>query len=189
MIKMEDRIPKLAERMVIEEYYKFYQIVNAEKGLLPKKRTFTTNLKKLTEKDMGDISLVNAIDTVRNDAEDFKFLLVYDDEKNLSAVARLIFNTDNIHMGEIIYVNYPDILEKLTSLNEVINYLSKLGLEYDVKDVSMELLNMDGALIKFAEGSGFYNNTHDESKYQTIVLTKNVRKKDLDGPTLSRKQA
>lgn len=189
MIKMEDRIPKLAERTVIEEYYKFYQVVNAEKSLIHKKRTFTTNPEKLTEKDTSDKSLMDAIGTIRNDAEKFKFLLVYDDEKNLSAVARLIFNADNIHMGEIIYVNYPDILEKLTSLNEVINYLSKLGLEYDVKDVSMELLNGDGALIKFAEGSGFSNNSHDEFKYQTTILTKNVRKKDLNGPTLSRKQA
>lgn len=189
MIKMEDKIPKLAERTAIEEYYKFYQVVNADKGLLPKRRTFTTNLKKLTDKDISDKSLMDAVATVKNEDENLKFLLVYDDEKNLSAVARLKFNKDNIHMCEIIFINYPDVLERLVSINEVINYLSKLGIEYDVKDVSMELLNGDGSLIKFVESAGFSNDLHDESKYQTTVLTKNIRKKDLDGPTLSRKQA
>lgn len=189
MIKMEDKIPKLAERTVIEEYYKFYQIINCEKGIFSKRRTFSTDAAKLTERDMNDRSLIDAIMTVRNEAENFKFLFIYDDEKNLSAVARFKFNKDNIHVCEIIFTNYPDVLEKLTSLNDVINYLYELGIEYDIKDISIELLNGEGSLIKFAEGAGFSNNVHDESKYQTTVLTKNIRKKDLDGPTLSRKQA
>lgn len=187
MIKMENDIPKLAERTVIEEYYKFYQVINADKGLISKRRTFTTDLTKLTEKDMSDKSLMDAITTVRNDSASLKFLLIYDDNKALSAVARLKFNEDNIHMCEIIFTNYPNILEKLVSLNEVINCLNELGIEYDVQDVSVELLNNEESLIKFVESTGFSNNTHDESMYQTTVLTNNIRKKNLDGPTLSRK--
>lgn len=189
MVVMDDKIPKLAERIVIEEYYNFYQIVNYKKGLLPKRRTFTIDREKLMDRDLNDNSLLDAIETVQNETDNFKFLLVYDDNKYLSAVARLKFNKDNIHMCEIIFTNYPNILEKLTSINDVINYLNKLGIEYDVDNISLELLNSELSLISFVKGVGFSNNSHDEYKYQTTIFSKDIRKKDLDGPTLSRKQA
>lgn len=189
MVIMDDKIPKLAERTVIEEYYNFYQIVNYNKGLLPKRRTFSIDSEKLMGRDLNDNSLLDAIETVQNETDNFKFLLVYDDNKYLSAVARLKFNEDNIHMCEIIFTNYPNILEKLTSINDVINYLNKLGIEYDVDNISLELLNSEVSLISFVNGAGFSNDSHDEYKYQTTIFTKDIRKKDLDGPSFSRKQA
>lgn len=189
MVIMDDKIPKLAERTVIEEYYNFYHIVNYNKGLLFKKRTFTTDSEKLMSRDLKDNSLLDAIETVQNKTDNFKFLLVYDDNKYLSAVARLKFNDNNIHMCEIIFTNYPNILEKLTSINDVINYLNKLGIEYDVDNISLELLNSELSLISFVKGVGFSNNSHDEYKYLTSIFSKDIRKKDLNGPSFSRKKA
>lgn len=188
MVKMEDKVPKMAERVIIEEYYNFFKIVNCEKVIKNKKRTFSTVISKLNEKDLSDVSLIDAIRAVKNEDENIKFLTVYDTAENLSAVARIKFNEGNIHLCDVVFVNYPDVLEKFIDINEIMYYLIDLGIEYDVNDISMEILKSEDALVKFIENNGFTYNVRDVSKYHTVVLIKNLRKKELDGPTLSRKQ-
>ena len=57
MIEVLEKIPKIYERTVLSEYYRFFQNLNGSKDIINKNLSFTTDAYKLTEKETRNESL------------------------------------------------------------------------------------------------------------------------------------
>lgn len=187
MITIVDKVPAKYERIVLEEYYTFYQYQNGERDIFNKNIKFTTDENKLTEKELANKSLIDSIKTLKDSNPAIKFLLSFDLDDRLVAVTRLYSNGKYLHICDIVYPNYPDVAEKLMLLNEIIEKSEEIARNND-QDLDFEIQNNDEATLSFAGAWGFKQLNEEKREFTTVVLTKKVEKRDKNEQTLSRKQ-
>ncbi len=187
MIKLVKYIPAQYERVALEEYYEFFQFQNGLKDILNKKNKFTLDENKLDFPDYRNKSLMDAINTLRSNDENFSFLIVLDDFDRLIAISRICIKEDYIHACEIIYTNYPTDYEKVDILNQITAYIEEVALLNDFK-IDIELPVYDDLAIMYFRVYGYRLLPDDNLGFKTVILNKDKIEREVDEPTLSRKQ-
>ena len=187
MITLASKVPAKYERIVLEEYYKFYQFQNGERDILNKNIKFTMDESKYTDREINNKSLMDSVKTLKNDTHNILFLLSFDEEERLNAVTRLYMDKSYIHICDVVYPSYPEISEKIMFLNEIISKVEEMASIND-QEIDFEIPTNDEVTLSFAASCGFKELPGDTRTYRTMVLTKKAEKREKDEWTLSRKQ-
>lgn len=191
MIEVLEKIPKIYERTVLSEYYRFFQNLNGSKDIINKNLSFTTDAYKLTEKETRNESFLDAYKVLENNQRNIKFVLLKGEEQELLAVARIRIDEFAIYICDIVYTNYPTIAEQVSSFTGLYEAIKNIANNYQKDYIEIEVPKNDDFTLDEAEYYGFANTTEPNRvtrNYKTVILTKEIRKKELNGQTRSRKQ-
>lgn len=191
MIEVLEKIPKIYERAVLAEYYRFFQNLNGSKDIINKNLSFTTDAYKLTEKETRNESFLDAYKVLENNQRNIKFVLLKGEEQELLAVARIRIDEFAIYICDIVYTNYPTIAEQVSSFTDLYEAIKDIANNYQKDYIEIEVPKNDDFTLDEAEYYGFANTTEPNRvtrNYKTVILTKEIRKKELNGQTRSRKQ-
>lgn len=191
MIEVLEKIPKIYERTVLSEYYRFFQNLNGSKDIINKNLSFTTDAYKLTEKETRNESFLDAYKVLENNQRNIKFVLLKGEEQELLAVARIRIDEFAIYICDIVYTNYPTIAEQISSFTDLYEAIKDIANNYQKDYIEIEVPKNDDFTLDEAEYYGFANTTEPNRvtrNYKTVILTKEIRKKELNGQTRSRKQ-
>lgn len=191
MIEVLEKIPKIYERAVLSEYYRFFQNLNGSKDIINKNLSFTTDAYKLTEKETRNESFLDAYKVLENNQRNIKFVLLKGEEQELLAVARIRIDEFAIYICDIVYTNYPTIAEQVSSFTDLYEAIKDIANNYQKDYIEIEVPKNDDFTLDEAEYYGFANTTEPNRvtrNYKTVILTKEIRKKELNGQTRSRKQ-
>lgn len=191
MIEVLEKIPKIYERAVLSEYYRFFQNLNGSKDIINKNLSFTTDAYKLTEKETRNESFLDAYKVLENNQRNIKFVLLKGEEQELLAVARIRIDEFAIYICDIVYTNYPTIAEQVSSFTDLYEAITDIANNYQKDYLEIEVPKNDDFTLDEAEYYGFANTTEPNRvtrNYKTVILTKEIRKKELNGQTRSRKQ-
>lgn len=191
MIEVLEKIPKIYERTVLSEYYRFFQNLNGSKDIINKNLSFTTDAYKLTEKETRNESFLDAYKVLENNQRNIKFVLLKGEEQELLAVARIRIDEFAIYICDIVYTNYPTIAEQVSSFTGLYEAIKDIANNYQKDYIEIEVPKNDDFTLDEAEYYGFANTTEPNRvtrNYKTVILTKEIRKKELNGQTRSRKQ-
>lgn len=187
MITLVKKIPAAYENAVLERYYKFYQFLNCERDILNKNLRFTMDESKLTDKELYNKSFMDSRKTIKNENYNFSFLLSFDCEERLVAVTRIYITKTRVNVCDMVYLNYPDIAEKLMLLNEIIQKVEEIA-SLSGQEIDFEIPINDTVAMSFATTCGFKELKGEKESYRTLVFIKQIEKREIDGQTLSRKQ-
>lgn len=191
MIEVLEKIPKIYERTVLSEYYRFFQNLNGSKDIINKNLSFTTDAYKLTEKETRNENFLDAYKVLENNQRNIKFVLLKGEEQELLAVARIRIDEFAIYICDIVYTNYPTIAEQVSSFTDLYEAIKDIANNYQKDYLEIEVPKNDDFTLDEAEYYGFANTTEPNRvtrNYKTVILTKEIRKKELNGQTRSRKQ-
>lgn len=191
MIEVLEKIPKIYERAVLAEYYRFFQNLNGSKDIINKNLSFTTDAYKLTEKETRNECFLEAYKVLENKQRNIKFVLLKGEEQELLAVARIRIDENAIYICDIVYTNYPTITEQVSSFTGLYEAIKDIANNYQKDYIEIEVPKNDDFTLDEAEYYGFANTTEPNRitrNYKTVILTKELRKKELNGQTRSRKQ-
>lgn len=191
MIEVLEKIPKIYERAVLSEYYRFFQNLNGSKDIINKNLSFTTDAYKLTEKETRNENFLDAYKVLENNQRNIKFVLLKGEEQELLAVARIRIDEFAIYICDIVYTNYPTIAEQVSSFTDLYEAIKDIANNYQKDYLEIEVPKNDDFTLDEAEYYGFANTTEPNRvtrNYKTVILTKEIRKKELNGQTRSRKQ-
>lgn len=191
MIEVLEKIPKIYERTVLSEYYRFFQNLNGSKDIINKNLSFTTDAYKLTEKETRNENFLDAYKVLENNQRNVKFVLLKGEEQELLAVARIRIDEFAIYICDIVYTNYPTIAEQISSFTDLYEAIKDIANNYQKDYLEIEVPKNDDFTLDEAEYYGFANTTEPNRvtrNYKTVILTKEIRKKELNGQTRSRKQ-
>lgn len=191
MIEVLEKIPKIYERTVLSEYYRFFQNLNGSKDIINKNLSFTTDAYKLTEKETRNESFLDAYKVLENNQRNIKFVLLKGEEQELLALARIRIDEFAIYICDIVYTNYPTIAEQVSSFTDLYEAIKDIANNYQKDYLEIEVPKNDDFTLDEAEYYGFANTTEPNRvtrNYKTVILTKEIRKKELNGQTRSRKQ-
>lgn len=191
MIEVLEKIPKIYERTVLSEYYRFFQNLNGSKDIINKNLSFTTDAYKLTEKETRNENFLDAYKVLENNQRNIKFVLLKGEEQELLAVARIRIDEFAIYICDIVYTNYPTIAEQISSFTNLYEAIKDIANNYQKDYIEIEVPKNDDFTLDEAEYYGFANTTEPNRvtrNYKTVILTKEIRKKELNGQTRSRKQ-
>ena len=191
MIEVLEKIPKIYERTVLSEYYRFFQNLNGSKDIINKNLSFTTDAYKLTEKETRNENFLDAYKVLENNQRNIKFVLLKGEEQELLAVARIRIDEFAIYICDIVYTNYPTIAEQVSSFTGLYEAIKDIANNYQKDYIEIEVPKNDEFTLDEAEYYGFANTTEPNRvtrNYKTVILTKEIRKKELNGQTRSRKQ-
>ena len=191
MIEVLEKIPKIYERAVLAEYYRFFQNLNGSKDIINKNLSFTTDAYKLTEKETRNECFLEAYKVLENNQRNIKFVLLKGEEQELLAVARIRIDEFAIYICDIVYTNYPTIAEQISSFTDLYEAIKDIANNYQKDYLEIEVPKNDDFTLDEAEYYGFANTIEPNRvtrNYKTVILTKEIRKKELNGQTRSRKQ-
>lgn len=191
MIEVLEKIPKIYERTVLFEYYRFFQNLNGSKDIINKNLSFTTDAYKLTEKETRNENFLDAYKVLENNQRNIKFVLLKGEEQELLAVARIRIDEFAIYICDIVYTNYPTIAEQVSSFTDLYEAIKDIANNYQKDYLEIEVPKNDDFTLDEAEYYGFANTTEPNRvtrNFKTVILTKEIRKKELNGQTRSRKQ-
>lgn len=191
MIEVLEKIPKIYERTVLSEYYRFFQNLNGSKDIINKNLSFTTDAYKLTEKETRNENFLDAYKVLENNQRNIKFVLLKGEEQELLAVARIRIDEFAIYICDIVYTNYPTIAEQVSCFTDLYEAIKDIANNYQKDYIEIEVPKNDDFTLDEAEYYGFANTTEPNRvtrNYKTVILTKEIRKKELNGQTRSRKQ-
>ncbi len=191
MIEVLEKIPKIYERTVLSEYYRFFQNLNGSKDIINKNLSFTTDAYKLTEKETRNENFLEAYKVLENNQRNIKFVLLKGEEQELLAVARIRIDEFAIYICDIVYTNYPTIAEQVSCFTDLYEAIKDIANNYQKDYLEIEVPKNDDFTLDEAEYYGFANTTEPNRvtrNYKTVILTKEIRKKELNGQTRSRKQ-
>lgn len=191
MIEVLEKIPKIYERTVLSEYYRFFQNLNGSKDIINKNLSFTTDAYKLTERETRNENFLDAYKVLENNQRNVKFVLLKGEEQELLAVARIRIDEFAIYICDIVYTNYPTIAEQISSFTDLYEAIKDIANNYQKDYIEIEVPKNDDFTLDEAEYYGFANTTEPNRvtrNYKTVILTKEIRKKELNGQTRSRKQ-
>lgn len=191
MIEVLEKIPKIYERTVLSEYYRFFQNLNGSKDIINKNLSFTTDAYKLTEKETRNENFLDAYKVLENNQRNIKFVLLKGEEQELLAVARIRIDEFAIYICDIVYTNYPTIAEQVSCFTNLYEAIKDIANNYQKDYIEIEVPKNDDFTLDEAEYYGFANTTEPNRvtrNYKTVILTKEIRKKELNGQTRSRKQ-
>lgn len=192
-----EQIPKEYERVILEEYYDFFaNMYGTSSTLFRGKKTFTTDRNKLSKKDKSDQILaasIGALESVAK-AEDLEFVLNKESDGRISALARIRVRQDSdIHIADIIFLEYQNELEKKQIVKNMINFLEDYALKLNCQEIYYEVPKSDYLGIELALENGL-NYIEEPNKitsiYRTYLFFKdlNLSKENTNEWTLNRKQ-
>ena len=159
--------------------------------IINKNLSFTTDAYKLTEKETRNESFLDAYKVLENNQRNIKFVLLKGEEQELLAVARIRIDEFAIYICDIVYTNYPTIAEQVSSFTGLYEAIKDIANNYQKDYIEIEVPKNDDFTLDEAEYYGFANTTEPNRvtrNYKTVILTKEIRKKELNGQTRSRKQ-
>ena len=159
--------------------------------IINKNLSFTTDAYKLTEKETRNECFLEAYKVLENNQRNIKFVLLKGEEQELLAVARIRIDEFAIYICDIVYTNYPTIAEQISSFTDLYEAIKDIANNYQKDYLEIEVPKNDDFTLDEAEYYGFANTTEPNRvtrNYKTVILTKEIRKKELNGQTRSRKQ-
>lgn len=152
-------MPKIYERIALEEYYKYYQKQMHEKPIFYKDVHYSMNQSKLSTRDLLDQILFSAIITIGNHDKNYSFALALGDADELQGIMRFTkdLNSNQIIIYDIIFTNYPNALEKLEILNSFVAHINEHNISFDG-------FIQDDVIARYFSSLGFsLNNGENES--------------------------
>lgn len=197
VVEVVKEIPKDIERVVLEEYYKFYCRLWDTKRIFARNIHFTRDKEKQRVKDLDIPEFLEAIKTITPKNSDINFMLLKQEGEGVIAVARFL-KGKILHICDIVYLNYPTIAERKENFKNILDNLEeyatslKLGDNFDVDSILCELPKYDELSLEAAKESNYTlleEPIDSKRTYRTYLLTKDLRKREIDGQTLSRKKA
>ena len=191
MIRIEkEKLPKEYERVILEEYYNFFQKFNGS-SLFQTKPNFTTNVEKQKISSLHDESFQEAIEAYNSISQnDIEFML-YLPKDVVTALARIKLDETSLHIAEIIYLDYPGKNEIVKTTLKIIAECLEYGKQLNLEKLYFEIPKFDNIALMVALNNGF--SYYEESiaarkENQTFLLEKNIIRKYENEWTRSRKQ-
>lgn len=193
---IREKLPKEYERVVLEEYYNFLLAMYGSSHLGRSSLKFTRDKSKHSRRELSDPlfgSALGILDSLEND-NDLELIVNKEDDGRISAIARIrVIEGKEIHIAEILFLEYQDEIEKMTIMNEMFAKITEYASCLNCPDVYYEIPKYADFLISFSLSEGFVPIEEPErvtSANRTYVLRKsvNLNRSGEDGCTLSRKQ-
>lgn len=191
MIEIKNELPKEYERVVLEEYYNLFKnMYGITFNPFRSERRFTTDREKLNEKDSVDplmVSAIGALESLSID-ENIKLLLYKEEDGRISSIARIrITPKSNIHIAEVIFLEYQSFAEKSNIIKEMINYLTDVASRIECLEVSIEVPDYDEDILHIILDNDLKKLEEKKSRFYHTKIYKRDIKKEHEC-TLSRKQ-
>ena len=195
MIDIErENLPKEYERVVLEEYYDFLSnLYGIPSSIFRGKPTFTTELEKLSRKDFKDQILLSAIGALNSiTSDDIEFVFNKELDGRISALARIRIKETDIHIAEILYLEYQDYDEKAHIAKEMFTTLKEYANNLNIPLLCYEVPQNDETGIDIALENGFSfieEPSHETSISRTFVFEKKLEPIRMqNGCSFSRKK-
>ena len=191
-----EKLPKEYERVVLEEYYNFFSnMYGSTSNLFRGRKTFSTDRDKLTQKDLGDILLtssIGALESVYND-DDLEFVLYKEDDERISALSRVrVLEGNEIHIAEILFLEYQSDEEKEAIIVAIIKWLEEYARCLDCNDLYYEVPKFDNVGRNMAIKESFLpidEPSKITSAHRTYVFHKSLNLvRETNGCTRNRQQ-
>ena len=191
---VKEKLPKEYERVVLEEYYDFFSnLYGIPSSVLRGKPTFTTDLEKLSRRDFKDqilMSSIGALDSINS--ENIEFVTNKESDGRISAIARIRVKDTDIHIAEILFLEYQDNDEKSRIAKDIFATLEQYGTDLNIPMLCYEVPQNDeiGIDIVLENGFSFIEEpSHETSIHRTFVFEKSLEPtRNQNGCTLNRKQ-
>ena len=186
-------LPKCYERIILEEYYKFFGYLNGKRTLLPKKINFTLNPNKQTPSSLLEENFNDAIAALKSIEQDnIEFVCLDDEDANIIALARIAKEDNSLHITDVIYLNYPNAVEKKQMLTELTIAIEHYAFSFNLQMVLYEIPKFDSIGLEVAKEFGYKfidESSRETIKYNTFLLEKEIPKLGKENEwTRSRKQ-
>ena len=194
---VREKLPKEYNRVVLEEYYKFFtNMYGTGHNLFRGPITYTMDESKLSKKDLTDPILTSSIGAVKSVYEDdnLEFILYRESDNRISALARVRINENSdIHIAEVLFLEYQDYEEKIRIISDIISELEEYARSLDCSTLYYEIPKYDKESLDIAFYNGFKGIEESKrvtSSQRTYLLSKPITltRSNPDGCTLSRKQ-
>ena len=192
MIRIEkESLPKEYERAIIEEYYNMYKEREGFPIPITQNVRYTADITRLRKRDLNNTDLMKAIKAYSSIKEDNIEFICYGPDDIITAIARIMLSEDNIHIIDILFLDYPYLQEKMSYIKNIIDVASNYGYQNGCKTISCEVgkTDKDSLLYTMLNNMGFVLSKDAEkeaSNYPTYILEKEIIRKHEQ--TRSRKQ-
>lgn len=195
MVTIEEQIPKVIERVAIEEYYRLFCSIYGSK-LFAKfaNQKFTSDVSKLETKDWENNNLMLAIGAVVKSDDNVYYAIQKDEEGLPVAIGRFRLNSDGTTtVFDIIGLNYPTEDERKESMGAILAAIEDfVSIIDDRKDLFYEVSKIDLETLALAESLGwvvFEEESKEVRNQRTLLLIKKERIRTDEGFSRSRRQA
>lgn len=202
---LDKRLPKIYERVVLEEYYRFFTRLECGEYSRIHHRPFkfTTDSKKAGLDELRNERFRLSVETYETiDQDDIEFMCLgkerQSDEEELlmvdsiDTVARIKVDSECVHIAEIIFLDYPTNEEIAGRINEVLHGAEYYASNKQLPKVYYEVPKCDDWYLSIAYNNGYTQIEEDDRSKQlarTFLLEKELeRKKDENEWSRSRKQ-
>lgn len=184
MIEIMDKLPQNVDKSLVEE--KYYEYL---------KRLYDINQDYLIRcilhlfPKRNELYKKQAHDFVENNDSEIKFIS-YEKDEEIIALARANILEDTIYFGDIVFLKEQNLLERLNIIDCMIGYLEEHAKNNTQENMQIEVPKLDDYEITLALNNGFDFIIEPQSKtikHPTYILKKEIKKRTLDEPTLSRK--
>lgn len=197
VIITDEKLPKVYERPILEEYYCFFKKLGWSTGsIFPRKVRFTTLTDRLTKMDEMDECLMASINTYKSiENSDIRFVLFideYNEHDNILALARIKEKENDIHVAEILFLDYPNKEEKQNIIDKILIFIEEYARYYDISKVTCEIPKYDNLYLNVVNNKGYSSveeNERVKALSQTFLLEKKIKlTRDENEWTRNRKQ-
>ena len=192
MIRIEkEKLPKEYERVILEEYYNFFQKLNGTNKFFPAKPNFTTDVDKQKLTSLHDEDFKSALDAYNSiTCDDIEFML-YIPRDVVTAIARLKIDDTSLHITEIVFLDYPKRAEVVKATIKIISECLIYGAELNLETLYFEIPKFNETSLMVALNNGF--NYYDEpisvrERNQTFLLEKEIIRRKENERTHRRQQ-
>ena len=190
MVRIEKKsLPKEYERVIIEEYYNMYNKREGFPRPFAQSIRFTADKSRLRKKDLANADLMKAIKAYSSISEDNIEFICYGPEDVITAIARIMLSEDNIHIIDILFLDYPYLQEKISYIKNIIDIAYNYGYLNGCKTISCEVEKLDSTNYNVLSNYDFDlipDAEKEASQYSTYIMEKGIVRKDEQ--TRSRKQ-
>lgn len=194
MVTIEEQIPKVIERVAIEEYYRLFCSIYGSK-LFAKfaNQKFTSDVSKLETKDWENNNLMLAIGAVVKSDDNVYYAIQKDEEGLPVAIGRFRLNSDGTTtVFDIIGLNYPTEDERKENMGAILAAIEDfVSIIDDRKDLFYEVSKIDLETLALAESLGwvvFEEESKEVRNQRTLLLIKKERIRTDEGFSRSRRQ-
>lgn len=192
MIRIEkENLPKEYERVILEEYYNFFQKFNGSSRFFQAKPNFTTNVDKQKLSSLHDESFQETIDAYKSILNDNIEFMLYIPKDVVTAIARIKIDDTSLHIAEIIFLDYPKRDEVVKTTLKIISECLIYGAQLNLETLYFEVPKFDDVSLMIALNNGFKH--HEEpisvrEKEQTFLLEKEIIRRKENEWSRRRKQ-
>ena len=184
MIRIEkESLPKEYERAIIEEYYRMYNEREGFPRPFNQNVRYTADESRLRKRDLNNSDLMKAIKAYSSISEDNIEFICYGPDDVITTIARIMISENNIHIIDILFLNYPYLQEKMSYIKNIIDIASNYGYQNGCKTISCEVgkTDKDSLLFTMLKNMGFVlpkDALKEASQYPTYIMEKGIIRKD-----------